>query len=263
MGFPTIPTVGAGRVLTTNQADTSGTRTFPNLSSLTKIAGDLLIAIIVAYQNGGTTDANFSSWGAGFTELSVGGDQDNGAGTISIGIAFKISDGTETGTFDVTQAATVTGHASMVLLSIPNAHKTTAPEAGGHAWNTAAAADPASFNPGGWDTEDTLWISVCGNGMTSATGSWTGTVATAPTNYTDRVDSNTTDNSTIGQTEIAVAFRQLNAASEDVGAGSTDTSNARNAACVIAVRQSQDDPPPKSSKSSDPAMGQMAPIVAM
>ena len=42
MAFPSIPT--GGRVLTTNQADTSGTRTFPSLSSLTKNSGDLLIA---------------------------------------------------------------------------------------------------------------------------------------------------------------------------------------------------------------------------
>lgn len=106
MAFPTIPTAAAGRVLSTNQADTSGTRTFPSLSSLTKNAGDLLIAIIVAYQNGGSADANFSSWGGGFTEFY---DNDNGAATMSVGAAYKVSTGSETGTFSVTQAATVTG----------------------------------------------------------------------------------------------------------------------------------------------------------
>jgi hypothetical protein len=232
VAFPPIPTVAAGRVLTTNQADAVGTRTFPSLSSLTKDAGDLLLAIIVAYQS---TAGAFSGWGASFTEFT---DQFTST-TLAIGAAYKWSDGTETGTFTVTQSETITGHASMCLLSIPGAHATTPPEAGTKADGTSAAADPASFNPAGWDAEDTLWISLIGSGMTSGTGSWTGTGTTAPANYTDRVDSNTTDNSTVGQTELAVAFRQLNAASEDVGTGGVDTSNARNSALVIAVR-----PPP-------------------
>lgn len=230
MAFPTIPT--GGRVLTANQADTSATRTFPSLSSLTKNPGDLLIAGIITYQNGGTADANFSAWGGGFTEFY---DQDNGAGTMSVGLAYKYSTGSETGTFTVTQAATVTGHASMFLISIPGA-SATPPEAGGIAWGTTAAADPAALDPAGWAAEDTLWISLIGSGMTSATGSWTGTDTTAPTNYSNRVDSNTTDSSTVGQTELAIAFRQLNASSENIGTGSVDTSNSRNVALAIAVR---------------------------
>lgn len=233
MAFPTIPTVAAGRVLSTNQADAVGTRTFPSLSSLTKNNGDLLIAIIVAYQSAGTSGAVFSSWGGGFTEFS---DQMTTSGsTMCIGLAYKISDGTETGTFAVTQASP-TGHASMYLLSIPGAHLTTPPEAGTIANGTATAADPGSFDPSGWGTEDTLWIALAASGMTSGTGSWTGTGTTAPANYGSRDDSNTTDNSTVGQTEAAVAFRQLNAASEDIGTAGVDTSNARNSALVIAVR---------------------------
>ena len=228
MTFPTIPTVAASRVLFTNQADTSGTRTFPSLTSLTKNSGDLLIAIIVAYQG----SAPFSSWGGGFSETSDQG----GAATIAIGVAHKWSDGTETGTFTVTQAAP-TGHASMCLLSIPGAHASTAPEVGTIANGTSAAADPGSFNPSGWDAEDTLWIAVDGNGMTSGTGSWTACGAGTLTNYSGQADSNTADSSTVGQTEVVVSFRQVNAASEDRGAVSThDLSNARNSALIIAVR---------------------------
>lgn len=219
-------------MLFTNQADTSGTRTFPNLSSLTKNSGDLLLALIVAYQSS-TTNAQFSSWGGSFTELHDSGTST----TLAMGAAYKWSDGTETGTFTVTQAATITGHASMCLLSIPGAHLTTPPEAGSRASGTTGAADPAAFNPAGWDVEDTLWISVQGNGMTSGTGSWTACGATAPTNFSDWADSNTTDSSVVGQTEIAVAFRQNATASEDVGTASGhDLSNARNGAFVIAVR---------------------------
>lgn len=231
MTFPTIPTVGAGRVLFANQADTSQTRTFPSLSSLTKSAGDLLIAIIVTYQS--STNPQFSSWGGGFTEFSDQGT----SSTLGIGLAYKWSTGSETGTFSVTQATTVTGHASMCLLSIPLAHATTVPEAGTIANGTTGAADPGSFNPANWDAEDTLWIAVDGNGMTSGTGSWTACGAGTLTNFTNQADSNTTDNSAVGQTEVVVSFRQLNAASLDRGAVSThDLSNARNSAIIIAVR---------------------------
>jgi hypothetical protein len=235
MAFPIIPT--GGRVLTTN-IDGTGTRTFPDLSGLTKGVGDLLIAIIVAYQSsagagapGGTV---FSAWGASFIEFCDQMTTDSS--TMAIGAAYKWSTGSETGTFTVTQAATITGGASLILLSIPDADGVTAPEAGTIADGTGAAADPGSFDPAGWATEDTLWVSVNCNGMTNAGGSWTATVATAPTNYTDRVDTNRADDSTVGRVEGAVAFRQLNAAAEDVGAGSSDVSNARNSALLIAVR---------------------------
>ena len=231
MAFPTIPTVADGRVLFTNQADTSGTRTFPSLSSLTKNSGDLLIAIVATYQS--TTNPQFSSWGGGFTEVS---DQGSST-TMGIGVAYKWSNGTETGTFTVTQAATITGHTSMCLLSIPGAHPSTPPEVGTIANGTSAAANPDSFNPSAWDAESTLWIAVDANGMTSGTGSWAACGAGTLANYSDLANSNTTDSSTAGQTEIAVAFRALNASSEDRGAVSThDLSNARNSALLIAVR---------------------------
>lgn len=229
MAFPTIPTVAAGRVLTNVQANTTATRTFPNLSSLTKNAGDLLIAIVVAYQSS-VTNAAFSGWTAGWTEFTDTGTST----TMAIGAAYKWSTGSETGTISVTQAATITGHAAMILLSIPGAHASTPPEGGSRADGTAAAADPASFNPAGWDAEDTLWLAVGGSGETSTTGSYTG-IAGPPANYGDGVQT-TISGDVVGGVEGAVAFRQLNAASEDVGTRSVDTSNARNAALVIAVR---------------------------
>lgn len=235
MAFPTIPT--GGQILTAN-IDGTGARTFPDLSGLTKSSGDLLIAIIVAYQSssgqgapGGTV---FSAWGASFTEFC---DQmTTNSSTMAIGAAYKWSTGSETGTFTVTQAATITGGASLILLSIPGAHDSTPPEAGTIADGTSAAADPGSFNPAGWGTEDTLWIAVAASGMTSGTSTWTATGTTAPANYGNRVDTNRADDSTIGRVEGAVAFRQLNAASEDVGTAGVDISNARNSALVIAVR---------------------------
>jgi hypothetical protein len=237
MTFPTIPTTGASRVLTVNQENTTATRTFPSLSSLTKNSGDLLIALCGVYQASGS-GTTFSSWGASFTEF---GDFGTSGSTVGLGAAYKWSTGSETGTFTVTQAGTPTGFAAMVLLSIPLAHASTPPEAGGFATGTSSAADATSLNPAGWDTEDTLWIGVNVNGETSGSGTWTANNG-APTNYTDYVGSAPADTSTVGQVAIAVAFRQLNAASEDPGAFSQDTSNTRSGACIIAVRPAPDPP---------------------
>jgi hypothetical protein len=230
MAFPTTPTTGASRLLTTNQLDSSSTRTFPSLTSLTKNSGDLLIAIVYAYQTTTAGGSIWGSWGGSLTEFVDIGGSTNG----TFGAAYKWSTGSETGTFTAAQAGTITGDASMILMSIPGAHATSPPEATAIASGTAAAADPASLSPS-WGADDTLWIAVHGNGMTNISGAWTGITA-APTNYTDFVETGAADTSTIGDCEAAVAFRPLNASSEDVGGFTTDLSNARNHAFVIAVR---------------------------
>jgi hypothetical protein len=238
MAFPTIPTTGAGRLLTGFDT-TPATATFPSLSSLTKNSGDLLIAICVVYQSTAAAGAVFSGWGGGFTEFV---DQRGGTTQMSIGAAYKWSDGTETGTFGVTVGATVTGHAGLILMSIPGAHLSTPPEGGTIAVGTTSAADPGSFDPS-WGTEDTLWIAVGGNGETATGGSWTGMglAAGPPTNYGSAVSTGESQD-IVGGVAAAVAFRQLNAASEDAGPWSSiDVSNARNVALLIAVRPS---PPP-------------------
>lgn len=233
MAFPTVPTAAAGRVVTRFQADAVATRTFPSLSGLTKNSGDLLIAIVVGYQSSLTANI-FGTWGGGFTEI-----RDTGTATQHcVGIAYKISTGAETGTFTVLQAGTVTGHAGLILLSISGAHGSAAPEAlAALAVATAAAADPAALTPS-WGAADTLWIAVGGSGETSLTGSYTGMglAAGPPTNYSSGVSTGESAD-VIGAIAAAVAFRQLNAASEDVGTwSSADLSNARNCAIVIAVR---------------------------
>lgn len=238
MAFPTVPTVAAGRVLTNVQADTTATRTFPSLTGLTKNANDLLIAICIAYQTSTGTDAAFSGWTGGFTEFV---DRAT-ATTMAVGAAYQWSTGSETGTFAVTQAATITGHAAMIVMSIPSAHLTVPPEGSPKTNGTTAAADPAAFDPAGWAVAETLWISVGGSGEDTATGSYTG-IAGPPTNYTDGVQTGISADA-IGGVEGAVAFRLLNASSEDVGTRSVDVSNARNSAVVIAVLGRPDPVPP-------------------
>lgn len=227
MAFPTIPTTGAGRILSTNNATATSPRTFPNQSSLTKNAGDLLVAIIVAYQTSTGTNAAFSSWGGSYTEFHDSATST----TMAIGAAYKWSTGSESGTFTVAQAGTITGHAVCTLISIPGAHASTPPEAGGR--SSAVPADPSSFGPS-WGAEDTLWIAVCGNGETATGGTWSG-ISAAPTNYGDLYTSAQTGDA-VGTVQLALAFQQLNASSEDVGAFTQDTSNTRSGGITIAIR---------------------------
>ena len=235
MAFPTIPTVADTRVVTGVQTGTSGTRTFPSLTGLTKNAGDLLIAIIACYQNssgagapGGTV---FSAWGASLTEFC---DQmTTNASTMAIGMAYKWSDGTETGTFTVTQAATPTGEAAFILLSIPGAHDTTPPEVSTIANGTASSASPSSLNPVNWGNEDTLWIGVACNGETSTAGAFTGVTAHPSTSD---FAATAISSDTVGGLNASVAFTQLNSASLIFSSATVDLSNARNSIIAVAVR---------------------------
>jgi hypothetical protein len=230
MAFPTIPTTGTSRIIATPRADTTSPRTFASTGGLTKVAGDLLIAIAICYQTSTGTNAAFSSWSDGFTEFHDSATST----TMAIGCAYKFSDGTENVNLTVAQATTITGHAALIIMSIEGVHPSTPPEAGGRVSSTnATMADATSLAPS-WGAEDTLWIAVGGDGETSGTGSYTA-IASAPTNYTDLVESGITQD-VVGGVEGAVAFRQLNASSEDAGAWTADTSNARHAALLIAVR---------------------------
>lgn len=231
MAFPTVPTVGASTLLTTSTATASTTHTFPDLSALPNTAGALLLAVIVCYE-GGSTNLEFSSWGGSFTEFA---DRAANSTTIqAIGAAYKLNaTGSETGTFTVTTVKST--RSVQFLMEIPGAHITTPPEAGPKADGTTAAADPAAFDPTGWAAEDTLWIAVAVNGETSLTGSFTAITA-APTNYTDMLAVNAVGGDVIGALNGAVAFRQLNAASEDVGVWTLDVGAAGNSALLIAVR---------------------------
>ena len=232
MTFPTIPTAAGNRVAGLNQLNLTATLTGPNLNTLTgRAAGDLIIAIAGEYQSSAGTDAAFTGWaGGGLTWTEI--RDSTGTTNIRLGVAFaRLVTGSETGAVTVTRSGTLVGDASMILLCIPGASATINPEATVMA--TGNPADPASLSPS-WGAADTLWVGANGNGMTSGTGSWTANNG-APTNYSDFFGTNPSDTSTIGDFGLAVAFRQLNAASEDMGTFSQDTTNARSGALVIAV----------------------------
>src|SRR5262245_7972337 len=154
---------------------------------------------------------------------------------MGIGAAYLLnSSGSETGTFTVTTADTSTNDSVCILCSISGAHTTTPPEGGTIANGTGAAANPGALDPAGWNTEDALWIAVCGSGEDAITGTFDAPTA-APTNYGNLfVTAVTAD--VVGGVYGALGFRQLAASVEDVGTFALDISNARNSALLIAVR---------------------------
>ena len=234
--FPTVPTQADGRIAGINQTNLTATLTGPNLTALTgRAAGDLIIAIAGEYQSNAGTDAAFTGWaGGGLTWTEI--RDSSGTSNTRLGVAFaRLVTGSESGAVTVTRSGTLVGDASMILLCIPGAHATANPEATAMATGAnTAQADPASLSPS-WGSDKTLWIAANGNGLTNISGSWTANNG-APTNYSDFFGTNPSDTSTVGDFGLAVAFRQNEAASEDAGTFSQDTTNARSGALVIAVR---------------------------
>jgi len=230
MAFPTIPTTGANTLIASVQGTATTTHTFASLTTLDNASGDLLIAVIVLYQASATGNA-FSSWGGGFTEF---GDSSSATDpSMAMGCAYKISDGTETGTFTVTSS--ISGRSAMFLMSVKNWHGTTIPEVAFSAATTTTAQDPPNLDPAGWGAEDTLWIAVAAGGQTSLTGSWGG-ITSAPASYTDYAESSIAGGDVIGACQIAVAFFGNNVTAENPGSFTTDTSPEIERAATIAVR---------------------------
>jgi len=230
VAFPTTPTAGANTLLFSVTAAAGTTHTSPSLTTLDNAAGDLLIWVIVLYQASATGNA-FGTWGGSFTEFGDSSSATNPS--IAMGAAYKISDGTESGT--ITVASTISGRAAGALMSIKNWHGTTPPEVAFSAATTTTAQDPPNLDPAGWAAEDTLWIAVGGGGETSLTGTWTG-ISAAPASYTNFAASSIAGGDVIGACQIAVAFRGLNATAENPGAFTTDTSPEIERAATIAVR---------------------------
>ncbi len=232
MAFPTIPTTAGNTLLSTTTSPASTTHTFPSLTTLAPAAGDLIIAVCVQYQ-GGSANAEFSSWGASLTET-----RDDATVTAldqAIGVAHKTASGSESGTFTVTSAHSFKSVNFLMRIPAATWHGTTIPEVAAVVRATNAAADPGSLDPANWDAEDTLWIAVYGHSETSTTGS-PPTVDAAPTNYSGAlIVARVAD--AVGDITAGVAFRQVNASSEDAGTWTvTNAIRGNGAATTIAVR---------------------------
>ena len=153
--------------------------------------------------------------------------------TVALGAAYKWSTGSETGSFTVTQAATITGHANMMLLAIPGAHATSPPEAGGAASGTNSNADAGSISAS-WGTLETLWMTFCGVGETATAGSFQGVIGGPGSGWGDFAETNISAD-VVGGMDMGISFLQSTTTPQDPAAFNTDTSNARWRAATIGV----------------------------
>lgn len=159
MTFPTVQDADTKNgTVTTNS--TSWTLTYPTNIA----AGDLLLAFIAADGGGRCT-----ALPAGWTFM-----HQRNEGAVSLTSAAKIADGTETGTFTATIAASEQGGWRIFRITgwfgsgaAGNAGDAdTQTDGDGTAEecvaNTTGNPNPDPLDPANWATEDTLWFAVCG-----------------------------------------------------------------------------------------------------
>lgn len=186
-------------------------------------AADLLIAL-VSVRNAGTWTKP-TDW-LEIPKVGGGNLSQVGGGTVGKFDGFyKIADGSEDGG-TATWTASVATTGAWITIRISGWHGTTPPE-GTTTSGDASNANPPSANPGGWDSEDTLWIAVASNSAT------TGGFTAAPTNYINLHSNGASSGG--GEVSVASATRELAAASDDPGTF-TPNSNRFWAAATIAIR---------------------------
>jgi hypothetical protein len=164
--------------------------------------GDLILAFIA-------TDGGVSpSWPAGWLSNFTGG-------TSTLGWAKKKSDGTETGSFNVTLSQAeqggwrvfrITGWEGTIGTAFANSSASSSVVALGSS-GTNTTPNPTSLNPNNWVTEDTLWFAA-------AAASASATFSAFPSSYT-----NTSSDVAGGASaaSLGIARRELNTAAEDPG----------------------------------------------
>lgn len=227
MAFPTVAAADSkSGTVTSNSA--SWALTYPtNLAS-----GDLILAFMG--RDGGNSTG---TWPAGWVPTSFNGS----ASACSITAAKKVSDGTETGTFNVTGLSSEQGCWRVIRISGWEGTLGTT-FLGGDA-NAGAVdktgnvgsdtnPDPLTLDPFNWATEDTLWIAVA---ACDGTPTFTG----FPTSYTQEdhttAGGHAASSGGAGGAGLAMAYRQLNAGSEDPGTF-TISATEQWAALTVAVR---------------------------
>jgi hypothetical protein len=147
VAFPTVPSTATYSVGTA--ATTSEKVNLPG----TIAAGDLLIALVTHGHTSGTITWDNTTAGA-WTQLYQLDDAN-----LVAGCWYKWADGTEDGLQLTTSISASTGMGSVVL-AISGAHASTPPEYVSTDHGSTTNPDPASLDPSGWATEDTLWIGV-------------------------------------------------------------------------------------------------------
>jgi hypothetical protein len=174
---------------------------------------DLLIAF--AAFDGNPTIA----WPTDWTEIK---DEAGNGSAVRAGVAWKRAIGGESGTIAITTSASEGG--GVRIFCIRGASLASAPAISSGVSSAAANANPDSLDPGGWATENTLWIAaVAVDGGIDVTA--------APAGYFDL--GATRWNNAAGAT-IATAFKRASASSEDPGAFTHAAEDTR--AFTVAVR---------------------------
>ena len=159
MAYPTVQTADTQSGVVTSNTDPWTTPTYPtNLAS-----GDLILGFC-------STDGNLVSqtWPSGWVTSGT-----LASGANSIYVAKKLSDGTETGAFNIDLSGAeqgawrifrITGWegtlgAALDDLSANNGSVDIRTNTAG---SPSSTPNPPDLNPTNWDTEDTLWIAACG-----------------------------------------------------------------------------------------------------
>ena len=214
MSFPSVVAVNGGN------ATVDATSVTINLPDGSNVSGRLILLFF-------TSDGSGESftWPTGFTEILAEG----GTGFTN-GVAYRFTDGTEGySSTGATTTLTITSveqsaHTTYLLSGV---NTSSPPEAATATTGTSTAPDSGSLNPAGWRTEDTLWFAFASaNGLSSTTPRF----SAYPTNYTNgRSDISAGGNGVVQ----AVARRELNAASEDPGAFTIDTSAGWRASTIV------------------------------
>lgn len=225
MAFPVVQTSDAQSGVVTSNS-TSWSLTYPtNLAN-----GDAIVAFIG--RDGGT---GVGTWPSGWVAVEI-----NATATCLV-YAKKLSDGTETGSFNVTGLPSEQG--GWRTLRITNwegtigtsfgvgagaASGSVQTTAGGTATGASSSPDIPSGNPANWDVEDTLWIAACAVDTSRTFSAW-------PSGYSP--GDNTWDNVSGGANgaSLSVQYRTNAAASEDPGAWTISASDDW-AVALIAVR---------------------------
>lgn len=155
------------------------------------------------------TFRNNSIWPSGWNELF---DDTSDAGDQATVGAWRKVDGTEGATFTITQAALAKDVAIIYEISGAEDPDTQPPEFSTVVVGESTSPDPGSLTPTG-GARDYLWL-WCGGW----TGEQTSPPSGTPTNYSDPIGADTgTVGGANGNCRVAIAERELNAASEDPG----------------------------------------------
>jgi uncharacterized repeat protein (TIGR01451 family) len=161
-------------------------------------AGDLIIAFAAKDKN------NTATWPAPWVEIV---DASNST-EVSLFVAYLIASGGETSVTVTTASEPDRSHHIAIRIPAASWHGTTPPEAAAAITGNSNAPNSGSLTPS-WGAADTLWISTFG-----LVDLDTDSVTSYPTNYTDNNLSYGPTGSSAG---IAIASRELNAATDDPG----------------------------------------------